>query len=135
MDGLWTARKEKVAAKIWSEIRRLQRGKIMEEIIVIMITVGTEAEAVLIANSLLEQRLIACASLLHPIRSLYRWKGQFCDEPEVLLLCKTKRRLFNDVSDLVTSLHSYEVPEVVAIPFVEGFHKYLKWVAEVTRDS
>ena len=71
----------------------------MEEKILIMITAGSEEEAVRIAKGLLEERLIACANLVQPIRSLYRWKDEVCDDPEVLLLCKSRRHLFNQISE------------------------------------
>jgi len=106
----------------------------MEEKILIMITAGSEEEAVRIARGLLEERLIACANLIQPIRSLYRWKDEVCDDPEVLLLCKSQRHLFHQISEKVTSLHSYEVPEVVALPLVAGHAPYLQWIADETRE-
>jgi len=106
----------------------------MEEKILIMITAGSEEEAVRIAKGLLEERLIACANLVQPIRSLYRWKDEVCDDPEVLLLCKSRRHLFNQISEKVTSLHSYEVPEVVALPLVAGHPPYLQWIVDETRE-
>lgn len=107
----------------------------MEEKIVVMITSGSEQEALEIARKLLEERLIACANLIQPIRSLYRWKGEVCDDREVLMLCKSRRALFEEIRKLVASLHSYEVPEVVALAFVEGNPAYLRWIEDETRPT
>ena len=106
----------------------------MEEKIVVMITVGSEEEAVKIAKALLEERLIACANVLGRIRSLYHWKDQICDDREILMLCKTQGHLFSRLSEKVNSLHSYEVPEIVALPFTAGWEPYLQWIEEETCD-
>ena len=104
----------------------------MEEKILVMITTGSEEEAARIAEGLLKERLIACANLLGGIRSLYRWQGKVCDDREILMLCKTERRLFSRLSQKVKSIHSYEVPEIIALPMVEGWPPYLEWVEQET---
>jgi periplasmic divalent cation tolerance protein len=104
----------------------------MEEKILVMITTGSEEEAAGIAEGLLEERLIACANLVGGIRSLYRWQGKVCDDREILMLCKTERRLFSRLSEKVKSIHSYEIPEIIALPLVEGWPPYLEWVEEET---
>lgn len=104
----------------------------MEEKILVMITTGSEEEAVRIAQGLLEERLIACANLVGGIRSLYRWQGKICDDRETLMLCKTERRLFSRLSEKVKSIHSYEVPEIISLPLVEGWPPYLAWVEQET---
>ena len=104
----------------------------MQEKIVVMITTGSEEEGVKIAEALLEERLIACANLIAGIRSLYRWKGQVCDDREILLLCKTERKLFSRLSNKVKSVHSYEVPEIIALSLVEGWQPYLEWIEQET---
>lgn len=105
----------------------------MKEKILVMVTVGSEEEAVNIARSLLEDRLIACANLIDRIRSIYHWEGRICDDPEILLLCKTQRHLFPRLADKVKSIHSYDVPEIVALPLVEGWAPYFQWIEEETR--
>ncbi len=107
----------------------------MEEKIVILITTGSEEEAVRIAEGLLDERLIACANLIQPIRSLYRWQGRVCDDREVLLLCKSRRALFGEVRERVCALHSYDLPEIVAMPLVEGNPPYLQWIEDETRST
>ena len=104
----------------------------MEEKILVMITTGSEEEAARIAEGLLEERLIACANLVGGIRSLYRWQGKVCDDSEILMLCKTVRRLFARLSEKVKSIHSYEVPEIIALALVEGWPPYLEWVEQET---
>lgn len=104
----------------------------MRDKILVMITTGSEEEGASIAKALLEERLIACANLIGGVRSLYRWKGQICDDREILLLCKTERRLFPRLSEKVKSIHSYEVPEIIALPLVEGWQPYLEWVEQET---
>ena len=104
----------------------------MEDKILVMITTDSEEQAEKIAKTLLEERLIACANLIGGIRSLYRWKGQVCDDREILLFCKTQRRLFSKVAVRVKSIHSYDVPEIIALPLIEGWQPYLDWVEQET---
>ena len=104
----------------------------MDEKIVIMITTGSEEEAVQIARGLLEERLIACANIIGQIRSLYHWKNEICDDKEVLLFCKSRRNLFSPIADKVKTLHSYEVPEIIALPLIEGYPPYFQWLEEET---
>jgi len=103
--------------------------------ILVMITTGSEEEAARISQALLEERLIACANLIGGIRSLYRWKGEVCDDRETLLLCKTERRLFPRLSKKVKSIHSYEVPEIIALSLVAGWPPYLAWVEQETTSA
>jgi periplasmic divalent cation tolerance protein len=107
----------------------------MEDKILVMITAGSEEQAEQIAKTLLEERLIACANLIVGIRSLYRWKGQVCDDREILLFCKTRRELFSRLSGRVKSIHSYDVPEIIALPLLEGWQPYLEWVDQETTSA
>lgn len=107
----------------------------MGEKIAVLITTGSEEEAEAVAKALLEDRLIACANLIGSIRSLYRWKGEICDDRETLMICKTERDLFAALSERVKAVHSYEVPEIVAIPLVEGWAPYLDWIGQETRQG
>jgi periplasmic divalent cation tolerance protein len=107
----------------------------MEDKILVMITAGSEEQAEQIAKTLLEERLIACANLIAGIRSLYRWKGQVCDDREILLFCKTRRELFSRLSGRVKSIHSYDVPEIIALPLLEGWQPYLEWVDQETTSA
>lgn len=102
----------------------------MTDAIVILVTAGSEAEAEKIARALVEEQLAACVNILNPIRSIYRWQGQVADDREWLLLIKTRAERFAAVESRVKALHSYQVPEVIALPIVTGAEGYLRWLRE-----
>ena len=102
------------------------------EPIVVFVTCGSEEEAVNISNALVEERLAACVNLISPVRSIYRWEGKIWDEKEWLLIIKTQRKRFDEVEKKVKSLHSYSVPEIIALPIIAGSSSYLDWLAEMT---
>lgn len=98
---------------------------------VVILSTAPPDEAPGIARRLVEERLAACVQLA-AIRSFYRWKDRVEDEPEALILIKTRRMLAGDVIARVRELHSYEVPEAVVLPVEAGSEDYLAWVAEET---
>jgi periplasmic divalent cation tolerance protein len=98
------------------------------EYIVTLITAPSEEEAAHIANALVGERLAACVNIMPAVRSVYRWEGRIEDEKEVLLIVKTKRTLFEPLKIRVKELHSYSVPEIIAVPLVEGDEQYLDWL-------
>jgi periplasmic divalent cation tolerance protein len=104
----------------------------MSEAIVVLVTCGSEEEATKIANALVEGRLAACVNIISPVRSIYRWEGKVWDEKEWLLIIKTQKTRFEALEKKVKSLHSYSVPEIIALPIVEGSASYLKWIEENT---
>jgi periplasmic divalent cation tolerance protein len=108
-------------------------GVAVSDFIVVFVTCGSEEEALKIGRTLVEERLAACANIISPIRSIYRWEGKICDEKEWLLLIKTRESLFEDLAKRVKALHSYTVPEIIALPIVEGSPAYLNWIAENTK--
>jgi periplasmic divalent cation tolerance protein len=97
-----------------------------------MVTCGNSAEAEAIANCLLEEKLVACVNIAGRIRSLYHWQGAIARESESLLLMKTRAERFDALSRRVKELHSYEVPEVIAMPIMVGNPDYLAWINEST---
>jgi len=105
----------------------------MSQPIVVLVTCGSEEEALKIANALVEERLAACANLISPIRSIYRWEGKIWDEKEWLLIIKTQSHRFGELEKKVKSLHSYSVPEIVSLPIAEGSPPYLNWLVEMTQ--
>ena len=105
----------------------------MSEPIVVLVTCGSEEEALKIANALVESRLAACANLVAPIRSIYRWEGKIWDEKEWLLIIKTEKHRFEELEKRVKSLHSYSAPEIISLPIVEGSSAYLNWIRENTK--
>ena len=104
----------------------------MVQAVVVLVTCGSEEEAVKIAHSLVEERLAACVNLISPVRSIYRWEGKIWDEREWILIIKTQKKRFEELEKKVKSLHSYSVPEIISLPVVEGASSYLKWLEEMT---
>jgi periplasmic divalent cation tolerance protein len=96
--------------------------------IVVFSTCSSQEEAERLARALLEQHLAACVNVLSPVRSFYWWKGAIEDAAEWLLVIKTSRDLFERVRAALESSHSYELPEVLAIPVVAGSPNYLAWM-------
>ena len=89
---------------------------------------GSAEEAAKIARALVEKKLAACVNVMPAVRSFYRWKDVIADEQESLLVIKSSRALFNDLRVEIEKLHSYEVPEVIAVPIVDGSEGYLEWL-------
>jgi len=103
----------------------------MTDKVVVLITCGTRREAERIASRLVERRLAACVNVLEtPMRSTYRWKGRVETAAEYLLLVKSARKLLSVLRAEVERFHSYEVPEVIALPIVGGSAAYLRWLGE-----
>ncbi|MFC1950943.1 divalent-cation tolerance protein CutA [Chloroflexota bacterium] len=101
--------------------------------IVIFITTAGEQEAQSIANLLLEKRLIACANIVPKISSMFLWQGVLESEAECMLILKTKHSLLRDVVEAVKPVHSYDVPEIIALPVIGGNQDYLNWINEETK--
>ncbi len=102
----------------------------MSEFIVVFVTVGSPAEGQRLARSLVEERLAACVNRIPHLQSVYRWEGKIEESEEELLVIKSRRTLFPVLEKRVRELHSYSVPEIVALPIVEGNEAYLKWLEE-----
>jgi periplasmic divalent cation tolerance protein len=108
----------------------------MTEHVVVLVTCASAAEARRIGRALVEMRLAACVNLLEtPVRSVYRWKGKVERASERLLLIKTSRKSLGAVRREVERWHSYEVPEVIALPIAAGSPAYLRWLAENVQPS
>lgn len=101
--------------------------------VVVLMTAGSRREAESIAVALVEERLAACVNLVAPVVSVYRWQGRVERGREVLLIAKTRRALVARLTARVQALHSYDVPEVIALPIEGGGAAYLEWVAGETR--
>ncbi len=86
--------------------------------------------ALRLARRLVEERLAACAQVIDPIRSVYRWKGKVQEEKEVLLLAKSSQDLVPRIDELLRREHPYELPELAAVPIVAGAPAYLQWLGE-----
>lgn len=100
----------------------------MNEFIVVYVTVGSSDEGDRLAHVLVEERLAACVNRIRPVQSIYRWQGRVEQSEEELLIIKTKRDLFDRLRTRVQELHSYSVPEIIALPILDGSESYLKWL-------
>jgi periplasmic divalent cation tolerance protein len=84
-----------------------------------------------IAHAVIGRHLAACVNCT-PVRSLYRWKGEICDDEEVLMIIKTVRSRAEELIAAIRTLHTYEVPEIVLLPLIGGYYPYLAWIREET---
>jgi len=100
--------------------------------IVVLITTPSETEARTLARDLVDARLAACANLLPGVQSLFHWNGKVEEAKEVLLILKSRTELFDRIEARVRELHSYEVPEIIALPILHGSDPYLAWIHEET---
>ncbi len=98
-------------------------------ILVVLCTVSSDQEGRTIAGALVERRQAACVNLIPRIRSIFRWKGKVCDEEEGLLIVKTTPAMLENVRQTIRDLHSYELPEILALPVAGGDSGYIDWVA------
>ena len=103
--------------------------------IVIFITCASDEEAQKISSRLVEKRLAACANIVHGINSLFRWHGKVDTAKESLLIIKSRKDKINSIIREVKSLHSYEVPEIIALPIIGGSKDYLEWIDDSITSS
>lgn len=102
------------------------------DIILILVTAANTEEAEQITNTLVEKKLIACGNIVSPVFSIFHWEGNVSKEDEVLIMLKTQRTNFDRIQREVKSLHSYDTPEIIAIPVIDGSEEYLNWVRDET---
>jgi periplasmic divalent cation tolerance protein len=101
---------------------------------VVMVTCGSRSEAHKIARRVVAERLAACVNVLEsPVNSVYRWKGKVEHAREILLIIKTSRRRLAGLRAEIERLHSYDVPELIALPIAAGSPAYLRWIEESIR--
>lgn len=95
---------------------------------IVLTAAGSREEAEKIAHALVERRLAACANIVGPIHSVYRWQGKVENAAEHLLIIKTTATLFDAVAKTIRELHSYELPECIQLPIENGSEEYLEWI-------
>lgn len=105
----------------------------MTDAIQVVTTVSEPADAKRIAASLVAKQLAACVQISGPVESTYRWKDQVEKSQEWVCRIKTRRELYGEVEQAIRELHSYEEPEIIAIPIVAGSESYLAWLAKSTK--
>ena len=101
-------------------------------VIVVLVTCPSQEVGEKIARAVVEDRLAACVNIVPGLNSVYRWKGKVCQDPESLLVIKTRRTKLSALSRRVKGLHPYSVPEVIALPVIAGSGPYLSWVRNST---
>ena len=102
----------------------------MTDKIVILVTAGSREESEKIARHLVEARLAACVNISQPIHSIYWWEGKVASDQEHQLFIKSTRELFPEVQAAIAGLHSYQTPEIICLPIIDGSQKYLEWIGE-----
>jgi periplasmic divalent cation tolerance protein len=100
----------------------------MTDKIVVLTTCDSEKQAEQLARHLVDQHVAACVNILPKGRSIYRWKNKVEDATEHLLLIKTRRDLFTSLRAEIEKIHTYKVPEIIALPVVDGSEAYLAWI-------
>ena len=110
------------------------KGK-MKSYIQVTTTTETKEQAQAIARHLVEEKLAACVQITGAIESIYRWKGKVEITQEWLCLIKTREDLFLKIESAIKKMHSYDMPEIIAIPIVKGSKEYLAWLDDTLADS
>ena len=103
--------------------------------IVVLMTAPNAGEATRIAEMLVERKLAACVQILPPMTSIYVWKGEVQRESEILLIAKSTGAKFDELESAVRAIHSYETPEIIALPIVAGSPSYLSWLLSCLEGS
>jgi periplasmic divalent cation tolerance protein len=104
----------------------------MGDEIIVLVTASSQDEAAKIGSALVDEHLAACVNIIPEIHSLFFWEGRTQDARETLLICKSRRQLLETLILRVKGLHSYTVPEILALPVVGGSPEYLSWLREST---
>jgi periplasmic divalent cation tolerance protein len=105
----------------------------MSEYVQLTTTTGSKELAQKIAETLVGKKLAACVQISGPITSIYEWKGKIENEQEYYCVIKTRKNLYPEVEENIKTLHSYEVPEIIALPIIDGSPAYLDWITEVVK--
>ena len=96
--------------------------------VLVVTSTSSKEEAVKIVRNLLDEKLIACANIVGPVSSLFWWQGKIDEENEFLVFMKSRKSLFERLSERAVEIHSYDLPEIIALPIVEGSPLYLDWL-------
>lgn len=106
---------------------------VLSDAIIVFMTASNGEEAARLADMLVGAHLAACVQILPEMESVYRWQGKIERAPEILLLAKTTRSKFEELEREVRALHSYDTPEIIAVPVIAGSASYLDWLIESTK--
>ena len=117
----------------YQTIKNGQVISLVTDFIVVLVTAKDKEQAEKISKTLLAEKLVACANIISPVSSLFLWQGKVDRAEECILIMKTRKSLFGELQLCVKALHSYEVPEILALPIVDGSENYLSWMGSVIR--
>jgi periplasmic divalent cation tolerance protein len=106
--------------------------KLTGQVLVILVMVGNQVEAVRIGEEMVNAKLAACANIIPGVHSIYRWKGKTVKEEEVLLILKSTKPRYRALEKAIRAIHTYEIPEIIALPVKEGLDGYIGWVRSET---
>jgi periplasmic divalent cation tolerance protein len=98
--------------------------------IIIFVTASNKKEAEHIAQELIRKKLAACVNIINKIESIFRWQGKIETAKEALLVIKSKKGKLPKIIQLIRLVHSYQVPEIIALPIIDGDKPYLRWIDE-----
>jgi periplasmic divalent cation tolerance protein len=101
-------------------------------VLVVLVTAVNQGEAVKIGKKVVAAKLAACVSIIPGIQSIYRWKGKVVKEQEALLIMKSTKKCYRALERAVKTMHTYETPEIIALPIEAGFGRYIEWVHSET---
>lgn len=110
-------------------------SKSRNNVLIVLMTAPNRKEATRIARSLVMERLAACVNIVPEVTSIFHWEGRVQKGREVLLILKTTSRRYPALEKTIRSIHSYQVPEIVAVPVERGLDQYLEWVREETTSN
>jgi periplasmic divalent cation tolerance protein len=103
--------------------------------VVIFVTTPSRRESKKIARHLVKTKLAACVNISRPIESVYRWEGKIAEEKEFLLIIKSNKELFPEVQSEISKIHSYDIPEIICLPVVDGSRSYLQWISDSLKSA
>jgi periplasmic divalent cation tolerance protein len=108
--------------------------KLSGQVLVILVTVANQKEAVKIGEEMVNAKLAACANIIPRIQSIYHWKGKVVKAQEVLLILKSTRPRYRALEKAIKTMHTYETPEIIGLPVIEGLDQYIGWVRSETHN-
>jgi len=102
------------------------------QVLVVLVTTGNQEEAIRIAKEMVDAKLAACANIIPGIQSIYRWKGKIVKAQETLLILKSAQPRYRALEKAIKAMHTYETPEIIALPVKKGLDQYIGWVRSET---
>ena len=103
-----------------------------KEMLLVMSTIADIDKGKLLAHQIVDQQLAACCNIIPGITSVYRWKGELCEDQECLLVMKTVKPRYKQLQEFIREHHPYDLPEIIALPVTESTEEYLSWVTKET---